>query len=154
MNKHLGAEGAMSPGRVQGPEGAKTIVLSYKTTAGAVASVIKHKLLLTCYTNEHTGRRRLDAALTSGKTARAQHGAKKKLIYDAIPHSLSDLNPAKCGMRATTRDRQQWAANMLKRFEQLPDVENIFTSQEGAKEFMDTTYQDIPMQHDTGRDIN
>ena len=42
---------------------------------------------------------------------------------------------------------------MLKQVEQLPDVE-IFTSQEGAAEFMDTTEQEIPMQHDTGRDNN
>ena len=77
LNKHLGAEGVMSPGRVQDPEGAKTIVLSYNTAAGAVATVIKHKFLLTCYTDEHTGRLRLDAALTSCRTARAQHGAKK-----------------------------------------------------------------------------
>jgi hypothetical protein len=71
MDKHLGAEGAMSPGRVQDPQGAKTIVLSYKTTTGAVAIVVKHRFMLTCYTEEHTGRMRLDAALTSGRTAGA-----------------------------------------------------------------------------------
>ncbi len=79
---------------------------------------------------------------------------KKIMIYDAIPHSLSDLNPAKCGMGATTRDRQKWAEDMLKQVEQLPDVETISTSQEGAVEFMDTTNHDIPMQQDTSRDIN
>ena len=71
LNKHLGAEGAMSPGRVQDPEGAMIIVLSYNTTAGAFATVVKHMFLLTCYTEEHTGRLRLDAALTSGRTAGA-----------------------------------------------------------------------------------
>ena len=76
------------------------------------------------------------------------------MIYDAIPHSLSDLNPTKSGMGATTKDKQQWATNMLKQVEQLPDVENIFTSQEGAAKYMDTSDQDIAMQHDTGRDIN
>jgi hypothetical protein len=53
------------------------------------------------------------------------------------------MYPAKCGMGATTRDRQQWAANMLKQVEQLPDVENIFTSQEGAAEYIDTLDHDI-----------
>jgi len=86
MNKYLGAEEAMSPGRVQNPEGAKTIVLSYKTTAGVVATVVKHRFLLTCYTEEHTGRLRLDATLTSGKL-REHNKEKKKLIYDAIPHA-------------------------------------------------------------------
>ena len=43
---------------------------------------------------------------------------------------------------------------MLKQVEQLPNVETVFTSQEGAAEFMDTADQDIPMQEHTGRDIN
>ena len=34
-NAHLGPEGAMSPGRVQDPEGAKTLVVRYRTVAGA-----------------------------------------------------------------------------------------------------------------------
>ena len=42
---------------------------------------------------------------------------------------------------------------MLKQVEQLQDVE-IFTSHEGAVEFMDTVEQEIPMQQDTGRDNN
>ena len=33
LNNHLGAAGAMSTGRVQDPEGAKTIILSFKTAA-------------------------------------------------------------------------------------------------------------------------
>jgi hypothetical protein len=57
-------------------------------------------------------------------------------------------------MGATTRDIQQWATNMLKQVEQLQDVVNVFTSHERATEFMDTTYQDIAMQHDTVKDIN
>ena len=80
-------------------------MLNYKTTTGAVAIVVKHIFLLTYYTKDHTERMRLDAALTSGRTVGAQEGAKKKLIYDAISHPLSDLNPAKCGMGGTTRDR-------------------------------------------------
>ena len=39
LNIHLGAEGAMSPGKVQDPEGAKTITLSYNTPAGAIAAI-------------------------------------------------------------------------------------------------------------------
>jgi hypothetical protein len=33
LNKHLGAEGAMSPGRVQDPKGAKMITISFNTAA-------------------------------------------------------------------------------------------------------------------------
>jgi hypothetical protein len=56
LNKHLGAEGAMSPGRVQDPEGAKTITLSYNTPAGAIDAIIKRRFLITCYTEQDTGR--------------------------------------------------------------------------------------------------
>ena len=59
---------------------------------------------------------------------------------------MSDLNPAKCGMGATTKDKQKWVGDMLKQVEQLPDVETMFTSQEGSAEFMDTADQDIPTQ--------
>ena len=107
LNKHMGAEGAMSPGRVQDPKGAKIIVLSCKTAAGAVATVIKHMFVITCFTEAETGRLRLDPVLTSSKTSGEKSGAKKILIYDASPHSLSDLNPAKCGMGTTPRDKQQ-----------------------------------------------
>jgi hypothetical protein len=84
--------------------------------------------LLTYYTDENTGRLRMDEALTSGRTAGAHQGAKKKLIYDAVPHPLSDLNPAKCGMGATTKERQKRAEDMLKQVEQLLDVEIISTN--------------------------
>jgi hypothetical protein len=68
----------MFPGRVQDPEGAKTIVLNYKLAAGAIVAMVKHMFLLTCYNEKHTGRMRLDAALTSGRTAGPQQGANKK----------------------------------------------------------------------------
>ena len=39
LNAHLGAGGSMFTGRVQDPEGAKTIILSYQTAAGAVVGI-------------------------------------------------------------------------------------------------------------------
>jgi hypothetical protein len=41
LNAHLGAEEAVSPRRVQDPEGAKNLVLTYTTTAGATSAMIK-----------------------------------------------------------------------------------------------------------------
>ena len=81
-------------------------MLSYKKTTGAVATVIKHMFVITRFTEAKTGRLRLDQALTSDRTAGAQPKAKKILIYDATPHSLSNLNTAKCGPGTTPRDRQ------------------------------------------------
>jgi hypothetical protein len=150
LNKHMGAEGAMSPRRVHDPEGAKIIVLSYKTAAGALASVIKHMFVITCFTEAETGRMRLDLALTVGRATGAQPGAKKILIYDATPHPLLDLNPAKCGPGTTPRERQQWAIHMLMQVEQLSDVEQAATTQDGAAEDMDTTEQITPNWQDPG----
>ncbi len=80
LNKHLRAEGAMTPRRVQDPEGAKMKTISFHATAGAVAAVVKRRFLLTCYTEEETGRLRLDAALTTGDTVGAMKGAPKNDI--------------------------------------------------------------------------
>jgi len=144
LNQHMGAELAMAPGRVNGLEGAKTIVLSYKTVAGAVATIIKHVFLITCYKEDNTGRLRLDATLTLGFTAGAQPRAKTILIYDATPHPVSDLNPTKCGPGTTPRDKQAWASNMLKQVEHQPYVQHTTTHHEGAN----TTW---PQQIDTHR---
>jgi len=39
INTHLGAEGVMIPGRIHDPEGAKIMVISFKTAAGAIQEV-------------------------------------------------------------------------------------------------------------------
>jgi hypothetical protein len=47
-------------------------------------------------------------------------------------------------MGTSPRDRQQWAINMLKQLEQLPDVEQATTNLDGTAEDMDTTEQVAP----------
>jgi hypothetical protein len=83
----------MSPRRVQDPEGAKTLVVSYKTAAGATSAIVKRRFQITCYTEPDTGRLRVDPALTAGIIACSHTGAKKILIYDAYVHPQSDLDP-------------------------------------------------------------
>jgi hypothetical protein len=48
VNEHWGAGGAMTPRRVQDPEGAKTILVSYKTTAGVAAAISMHHFKIVC----------------------------------------------------------------------------------------------------------
>ena len=108
----------MYPGRVQDPEGAKVITISFNTATGAVATIIKCMFLITYYTEADTGRLRLDAALTTGDTSEARKGDKKILIYDNIMHPLNSLEPSKCGTSITARDRATWAVNTLKLLEQ------------------------------------
>ena len=42
LNYHLGADEVMFPCRIQNLEGAKHIVISYKTDVGAVAAIIRN----------------------------------------------------------------------------------------------------------------
>ena len=93
---------------------------------------------------------RLNQALTSGCAWGAQPRTKKILIYDASPHPLSDLNPAKCGPETTPRDRQIWATQMLKQVEQLPDVEYTPIGKTYARENMDTGEHLAPIQQEVG----
>ena len=55
----------MSTGRVQVPEGAKTIILSYKTAARAVAAIHMQNFKIVYFTDTHTGRLRVDKHATS-----------------------------------------------------------------------------------------
>jgi hypothetical protein len=119
LNTHMGVERALSKRRLQDPEGAKLVVLNYKTTAGAADAILKHKFQITGYAKTYTKRLRIDLALTSGDMAGVHSGAPKKLIYTASAHPLSDLNPDKCGQGIPPRDKQTWAVNMLKQLEKL-----------------------------------
>jgi hypothetical protein len=65
LNTHLGAEGAMSTGRVQAPEGATTIILSYKTAAGAVTAISRQNLKIVYFADIHTGRLKVDTHVTT-----------------------------------------------------------------------------------------
>ena len=117
---HLGAEGSMmSPGRVQSPEGAKTLVISFNTAAGAVATLVKRRFLITCYTEVDTGRLRLDPTLTSGQIAGSRTGAKKILIYNTHMHPMSSFDPSNCGTGTTPRGRNTWVISTLKLMEQF-----------------------------------
>ena len=52
----------MTPSRIQDPEGAKTVLISCKTTAGAVATIHKQTYKIVCFGDAAGGRLRVDAA--------------------------------------------------------------------------------------------
>jgi hypothetical protein len=56
----------MSTGRVKDPERAKTIILSYKTAARAVAAIQRQNLKIVCFTDTNTSRLRVDNPATMG----------------------------------------------------------------------------------------
>jgi hypothetical protein len=86
VNAHMGAEGAIYPSRVHDPEEAKTLVLSYKTSAEATTAIIKRRFQITWYPESDTCRLRVDLVLTTIITEGAHSKANKILIYDAYVH--------------------------------------------------------------------
>jgi hypothetical protein len=139
----------MSPGRVQDPEGAKTITISFNTAAGAVTAIVKRMFLITYYTEPNTGRLRLDEALTAGDPSSAKKRVKKILIYHIFMHPLSSLDPSKCGMGITAMDRTTWVATTLKLLEQFPAI-ILPEDEEEQGEDMDTKEgQPPPSTHTT-----
>ena len=133
----------MSPGRVQDPEGAKTITLSYNSPSGAVAAIIKRRFLITCYTEQDTCRLRLDPSLTAGTAARARKGAKKILIYDSHMHPFSALDPISCGPGTTPRGRSTCIVNTLKIIENFEPIPTPDQNDSLEKEDMDTNDKQV-----------
>jgi hypothetical protein len=66
LNYHLGVDGVMSPGRIQDPEGAKHLVISYQTAAGGIAGIIRNKFPLVTYKDALNGKLKVDEKMTAG----------------------------------------------------------------------------------------
>ena len=56
INSHLGAAGVMTLNRIQDPEGANTVVVSFKTAAGAILAVPRHTYKIVSFNDNDTGR--------------------------------------------------------------------------------------------------
>ena len=97
LNTHLGAGGAMSTRRIQDPEGAKTIILSFKTSPGVALAISQHNIKLTCFADVLSGRLRVDTYATAGeKQDNNAKGRRMVLIYKTNMHPGSILNPEQC----------------------------------------------------------
>jgi hypothetical protein len=91
----------MSTGRIQDPEGAKTIILSFKTTTEAALAISRQNIRLICFADVTTGRLRVDADATSGgKQNNKVYGRRMILIYKTNMHPGSILNPEQCTSKA------------------------------------------------------
>ena len=118
LNAHLGAAGAMSTGRIQDPEGAKTIILSYKTATGAVDAIQRQTVKIVCFTDNDTGRLNVDIPATlGGKQDGSKQGRRMILIYKTSMHANSSLNPTQCTQRTDRNARQKWIINTVQQLE-------------------------------------
>ena len=77
----------MTPGIIQDPEGAKTIVVSFKTTAEAITTILRQTLRFVCYSDTNNGRLKIDMATTiGGKHNPSLLGQRVMLIYKTHMH--------------------------------------------------------------------
>ncbi len=64
INTHLCAGGVRTPGRIQDPEGANIMVISFKTTAGAILAVQRQTYKILCFRDATSGRLKVDPDAT------------------------------------------------------------------------------------------
>jgi hypothetical protein len=113
----------MTPGKIQDPERVKTIVVSFKTAAGAITSIQRQTVRFVCLTDRVSGRLRIDmAATTGGKQNPALQGRRVLLIYKTHMHPEASLNPEACTPKSDVRARNSWIQVHIKCIDQYEDV--------------------------------
>lgn len=83
----------MYSGRIQDPEGAKHIVISHQTAAGAIATMSRHKFPLMTYKDALTGKLKVDYKMTAGYLRNPAEGSNNLMIYSVNMHPRNVLNP-------------------------------------------------------------
>ena len=133
----------MSNGRIQDPEGAKHLVISYQTATGALTTICRHTFPVMTYKDALTGKLKVDENMIARDLQNPSEGLKKLLIYSANMHPRSALNPAKCIAKNSPRDRANWVASMLTQMDKFPDTETCpqYTQAHIDVDHMDTTGQ-------------
>ena len=112
----------MSPGRIQDAEGAKQLVISYQTAAGAAASIIRGKFPLMTYKDALTCKLKFDERMTTRYMRHLAEGSKKMRVYLASTHPISILSPAGCTSKSTCKERATWIAATLPQLDNYPDT--------------------------------
>ncbi len=97
----------MTPGRTQDPEGAKIVVVSFKTEAGAIIVVQRHTFKIVCFKDVDNGRLCVDMAATIvGKWDTSKHGRRVILIYKFHMYNEATLDPERCTHKSDEIDRR------------------------------------------------
>ena len=63
----MGADIVMTPGRIHDPEGAKAVVVSFKTVAGAILALHRQTYKIMCFRDIDSGRLRVGTTTTVGE---------------------------------------------------------------------------------------
>ncbi len=115
INSHLGADGVMTPGRIQDPEGAKTVVVSLQTAAGAILAVHRQTYKIVCFRDNDIGRLRVDTSATiGGKQDMNKQGRMVILIYKAHMYTEVSLDPERCTHKSNEKAIRNWLQTYLR----------------------------------------
>ena len=113
----------MTPGRIQDPEGAKTVIISFKTTTRAVAATHKQTYKIFCFKDATGGRLRVDAAATTGgKHEPSKHGLRSILIYKCHMYTEASLDSERCSHKSDQKARNLWVASQIRQLGHYEDV--------------------------------
>jgi hypothetical protein len=106
INIHLGAEVVMTLGEIQDPEGAKTMVMSLKTVAGATLAVQRETYKITYFRDAASGKLIVDPDATAGgKQNPTLQGHRVFLIYMKNMHTEDTLNLERCAHKIYAKTR-------------------------------------------------
>ena len=121
----------MTPGRIQDPEGAKTVVVSFKTAAGAILAVQRQTFKIVCFKDTDNGRLRVDTTTTiEGKQDSAKHGRRVILIYKSHMYIESSLDPERCSHKTDEKARRAWLLSHIRQIEQYEDINSVAGEQQ------------------------
>jgi hypothetical protein len=96
----------MTKERIQDPEGAKNIVVSFMTAAGAAAAVSRHHFKIVCFADPMSGMLKVDKDATLGGKQRGKLQSRRMiLVYKTSMHPESHLTPTQRGARADPKTR-------------------------------------------------
>jgi len=104
----------MSTGRIQDPEGAKKVIVSFKTAAGAALAISRQNMKLIYFADVLTRRLRVDTYATAGgKQDNNAQGRRMVLIYKTNMHPGSILDPEQCTSKVDRNARKRWLTTTL-----------------------------------------
>ena len=125
INKHLGAGDVITPGRIQDPEGAKNMVISFKTTSGAILAAQRQIYKIVCFRDAISGILKVDQdATTGGKQNSALQGMRVLLIYKPHMHAEATLDPERCAFKTYANTRSKW---LIKQIQQVDHHEDCIS---------------------------
>jgi hypothetical protein len=102
----------MTPGRIQDPEEAKVVIISFKTAAGALAAIHRQTFIIVCFKDTTRGRLRVNAkATTRGKEYPSKQGLRSILIYRSHMYTEASLDSKRCSLKVDQKVRNQWVDN-------------------------------------------